>query len=73
MLTQSLARKYDVVFLSQSFASLHAQEGFNSLVVEQQEPADPWHQGARQQEDPEDGHATLMAASLEPGGQSQGW
>lgn len=61
MLIQSLTRKYEVVFLSQSFASLHAQEGFN-LVVEQQEPADPWHQGARQQEDSEDVHAL-------PGGQ----
>lgn len=41
-----------MVFLSQSFASLHAQEGFNHLFVEQREPADPW-----QQEDPEDSYA----------------
>lgn len=41
-------RKYDVVFLSQSFYN---------LAVEQREPSDHWHQGARQQEDSEDGHA----------------
>ena len=64
-----------MIFLSQSFASLHAQEGFKNLAVEQQEPADPWQQGSGPQAGPKAGHSLpdrLHPAGTEHGGQSQG-